>query len=91
MSVAAGLRHSLAVNGKLALLDVDRLIVFIFIFRHKAITQFFLFTLQTQAVCINGELASSVTLNEHSVHILFLPTCAPGFLAWFQVMYAEQN
>lgn len=58
MSVAAGLRHSLAVAGKLAPWNSPQI--------HSSSSQSsFAFCHQTQAVCISGALVFSMRLREH--------------------------
>lgn len=77
VSVAAGLRHSLAVTGKL--LPKASCACF-----HQADPNF-LFCPQTQAVYISGEGVFWVMLREHSVHALSPHTSALQCPLWYQV------
>ncbi len=78
VSVAAGLRHSLAVTGKFGPKSL-------FSFSCKSTNSNFLSCLQTQAVCISGEAVSSVTLRGHSVHSRSHHTSTLRCLLWYQV------
>ena len=80
VSVAAGLRHSLAVTGKLAPKHHQ-----CFSLSSQSTHPNVLFNPQSQAVYISGELASAVTLREHSAPGLSPPTSALRCPLWYQV------